>query len=77
MVEHHLFATHPMGKPILSGGTTGPEGSVFILGVFAVIVLIIVFTLPRSGEGYAAKLPQRRIEESRPEMAELSPTPAV
>jgi CAAX protease family protein len=76
MVEHHLFATHPMGKPILSGGTTGPEGSVFILGVFAVIVLIIVFTLPRNGEGYAAKLP-RRIEESRPEMAELSSTPAI
>lgn len=76
MVEHHLFATHPMGKPILSGGTTGPEGSVFILGVFAVIVLIIVFTLPRNGEGYAAKLPQR-IEESGPETAALSPTPAV
>jgi hypothetical protein len=29
MAEGHLFATHPVGKPILSGGLTGPEGSVF------------------------------------------------
>jgi membrane protease YdiL (CAAX protease family) len=34
MTQHHLMATHPVGRPILSGGTTGPEGSVMILGVF-------------------------------------------
>lgn len=28
MVQHHLLATHPVGKPILSGGATGPEGSI-------------------------------------------------
>ena len=49
MVQHHLLSTHPIGKPILSGGATGPEGSIFIL---AIMVLIILFTLPRSGEGY-------------------------
>jgi membrane protease YdiL (CAAX protease family) len=47
MVQHHLLATHPAGKPILSGGTTGPEGSIFILFVLALISVIIVFTLPR------------------------------
>ncbi|MGH9494012.1 MAG: lysostaphin resistance A-like protein [Candidatus Sulfotelmatobacter sp.] len=48
MVQHHLLATHAAGKPILSGGTTGPEGSVFILAIFVLIALIIFFTLRRS-----------------------------
>jgi len=47
MVQHHLLGTHPAGKPILSGGTTGPEGSIFIVAVLALVCLIIVFTLPR------------------------------
>jgi membrane protease YdiL (CAAX protease family) len=48
MVQHHLLATHPVGKPILSGGTTGPEGSIFIIAILAIISLIIVLTLPRT-----------------------------
>ena len=60
MVQHHLLATHPVGAPILSGGTTGPEGSIFILGIFFVIVLIIISTLPGAGGGYAAHLPANR-----------------
>jgi membrane protease YdiL (CAAX protease family) len=55
MVQHHLFATHPVGKPILSGGTTGPEGSIFIVGVLSLVALIIFFTLPRGHYGSAAK----------------------
>jgi uncharacterized protein len=47
MVQHHLFATHPVGTPLMSGGTTGPEGSVFVLLVLAVICVVIIFTLPR------------------------------
>lgn len=47
MVQHRLLATHPAGKPFLSGGTTGPEGSIYILGVLALGSLIIVFTLPK------------------------------
>ncbi len=47
MVQHHLLATHPAGKPVFSGGTTGPEGSIYILGVLALGTLIIVFTLPK------------------------------
>jgi uncharacterized protein len=45
MVQYHLLATHPVGKPILSGGVTGPEGSIFVLAIFGLIVLIIFFTL--------------------------------
>jgi membrane protease YdiL (CAAX protease family) len=48
MAQHHLLATHPVGKPILSGGATGPEGSIFIVAVLGVASLIIVFTLPRA-----------------------------
>ena len=54
MIQHRLLAAHPAGKPILSGGTTGPEGSIFIVGILALIVLIILFTLPQSQYGRAA-----------------------
>ena len=47
MVQHRMLATHPVGKPIFSGGATGPEGSIFILPILALICLIIVLTLPR------------------------------
>jgi uncharacterized protein len=46
MVQHHLLATHPVGRPLLSGGATGPEGSIFAIAILALICLIIVFTLP-------------------------------
>lgn len=47
MVQHHLLATHSVGKPILSGGATGPEGSIFILPIMALICVIILLTLPQ------------------------------
>ncbi|HXM62412.1 MAG TPA: CPBP family intramembrane glutamic endopeptidase [Terriglobales bacterium] len=55
MVQHHLFATNPVGKPILSGGTTGPEGSIFIIAVLALIAVIILFTLPKGHYGRASR----------------------
>jgi hypothetical protein len=45
--QHRLLDTHPVGTPILSGGATGPEGSIYILGIFVVICVIIFATLPR------------------------------
>jgi uncharacterized protein len=61
MVQHHLLATHPAGKPIYSGGATGPEGSLFILAILALISLIIIFTLPRTNRSDAQELtPQPR-----------------
>jgi len=57
MVQHRLLAAHPVGKPILSGGATGPEGSIFILLIFAIIAAIILFTLPGKRDNYAALLP--------------------
>ncbi len=43
--QGHLYATHPVGNALLSGGTTGPEGSVYVLPVLALIALIIYLTL--------------------------------
>ncbi len=45
-IQGHLFATHPAGRPLFSGGLTGPEGSVFILPVVASIAAVILLTLP-------------------------------
>jgi membrane protease YdiL (CAAX protease family) len=54
MVQHHLLATHPVGRPLLSGGSTGPEGSLFIVPVIMLIIAVIVFTLPRTNAGYTS-----------------------
>lgn len=51
IIQHRFLATHPVGKPILSGGATGPEGSIYILAVFALVVLIVVLTLKRAHYG--------------------------
>jgi membrane protease YdiL (CAAX protease family) len=47
MVEGHLLATHPAGKVLLSGGATGPEGSLFVLPILAVAALVVYWTLGR------------------------------
>ncbi len=49
-ILHPLFRTHPRGALLLSGGPTGPEGSVFVLGIIALTALLIAFTLkPQPG----------------------------
>jgi uncharacterized protein len=42
-----LFHTHPTGNILLSGGLTGPEGSLFILGVLVIFIVLIRTTLPK------------------------------
>ena len=39
-----LFQTHFAGKPLLSGGADGPEGSLFCIPIFLLMLLIIRFT---------------------------------
>jgi uncharacterized protein len=60
-VQHRLLATHPVGRALLSGGTTGPEGSLFILPIIVLIIAVIVLTLPRTNAGYIS-LAEQRIE---------------
>jgi len=62
MVQHRLLATHPVGKPILSGGTTGPEGSIFVLAILALMTIIVLVTLRKTHYGRAS----RALETSLP-----------
>ena len=66
MAKGHLLQSHPMGSPLLSGGLTGPEGSLFILFILALLTLVIRFTLP--------KRPQPTLF---PERAPVLPPPPV
>jgi hypothetical protein len=42
-----LLDSHPAGSILMSGGLTGPEGSLFVLPVMLLIVLVIALTLRR------------------------------
>lgn len=58
-----LFATHAQGRTVLSGGTTGPEGS-----VYAVLVLLLV-------AGVIRLHPQREQPPVEPESLPVVPHP--
>ena len=58
--QYRLLATHPAGRPILSGGATGPECSIFIIPTLAVVVLIILFAVPRGRYGEMPNRPASR-----------------
>lgn len=49
-ILHPLWQTHPQGPTLLSGGLTGPEGSVIVLAVIALTAAQIAWTLrPQHG----------------------------
>ena len=43
----HLLHSHPSGRELLSGGSTGPEGSLFVIPTLLLAAVVIHFTLPR------------------------------
>ncbi len=45
LVRFHMFASHPVGRAVFSGGLTGPEGSVWVLPVLGLLALVILLTL--------------------------------
>lgn len=45
IVRFHFLATHPVGKPVLSGGATGPEGSLLAIPIAALTAIVIALTL--------------------------------
>jgi len=45
--QGHLLATHPIGAELISGGTTGPEGSILVVPVVLVAIAIVWKTMPR------------------------------
>ena len=44
-----LLSSQPRGSALMSGGSTGPEGSIFVLPIMLLITLIVITTLRRSG----------------------------
>jgi membrane protease YdiL (CAAX protease family) len=51
-VAGHLYAAHTVGRPVLSGGLTGPEGSIYIVPIVLLIAAVVLATLPRTHRGY-------------------------
>ena len=48
--QHRYLSTQPQGPVLLSGGLTGPEGSVYVLLMILLTALVIAFTLkPQPG----------------------------
>jgi len=45
--EGHLLVTNPAGNALLSGGTTGPEGSVLVIPVLLASMVLVAKTMPR------------------------------
>jgi uncharacterized protein len=41
VVKGHLFGEHPTGPLVWSGGATGPEGSILVLGLIVIIALLM------------------------------------
>lgn len=52
MARGHLFVTHSVGRAWLSGGATGPEGSILFLPVVLAGAGVVLLTLPRTHQGY-------------------------
>ncbi len=52
LVQGHLFVTRAVGNRWLSGGVTGPEGSLLFLPVVLIAAGVIVITLPQTHHGY-------------------------
>jgi membrane protease YdiL (CAAX protease family) len=46
LIQGRMFATHAMGNPMLSGGSVGPEGSVFCIPVLLLVIVVLFFTRP-------------------------------
>jgi uncharacterized protein len=40
-MQGHLLSEHPTGPRLWSGGTTGPEGSLLVLGLLAIMALLM------------------------------------
>ncbi|RZU40521.1 CPBP family intramembrane glutamic endopeptidase [Edaphobacter modestus] len=58
LFSHRLLQTHPVGSPLLSGGATGPEGSIYCLIPMILLAVAIHYTQPGTGaENYAARMP--------------------
>lgn len=53
--QHRLLSTQPQGPVLMSGGLTGPEGSILVLPIVAITALVIALTLKQEPNSPAAE----------------------
>lgn len=73
MIRYHLLASRPIGKPLLSGGTTGPEGSIFVLPTLALLVVAALFAVSRTPRSHSADPASARPHNSAGSRAYTAP----
>jgi membrane protease YdiL (CAAX protease family) len=49
VMQGHLLSSHPVGAPLMSGGSVGPEGSLLWAPPFVLGMLVFFWALRRSG----------------------------
>jgi membrane protease YdiL (CAAX protease family) len=47
-IQGHLLQSHPSGNPLFSGGPTGPDGSLLATAVWALAVLLLLWTTSKT-----------------------------
>ena len=55
LMQGHLISTHPLGAPLMSGGSVGPEGSLLWAPPFVLGLLVFFWALRRAGLFVAAQ----------------------
>lgn len=70
LVKGHLFSEHPVGKILWSGGKTGPEGSLLIVPLLAIIAILMWLWWGRRGESPFKGQGWRPAWSRRPRVAE-------
>jgi membrane protease YdiL (CAAX protease family) len=62
-----LFQTHFAGKPLLSGGADGPEGSLLCIPIFVIMIAVIRFTTKPGPMPPLEQLPREAIFVTEPQ----------
>jgi membrane protease YdiL (CAAX protease family) len=71
LVQGRLFATHALGNPMLSGGTDGPEGSVFCIPILLLVIgVLFFFTKPGQQPRLESALPMQMGREEHRSVVE-------
>jgi membrane protease YdiL (CAAX protease family) len=65
LIQGRLFATHAVGDPHWSGGTAGPEGSIFGVPVMLAVIVIFCFVRPSPQPPLETKTPKQQPEPTQ------------
>ncbi|HUB53387.1 MAG TPA: CPBP family intramembrane glutamic endopeptidase [Terracidiphilus sp.] len=74
VAQGHLFSEHPLGKVIMSGGLTGPEGSLYTIPLLLIMALCMWLWWGRRGQSPFAGQGWRPAWSRKPHVAEVETT---